>query len=1741
MSSLTVEEDQKWVPTHVQVTVLRGRGLRGKGKHGTSDVYTIIQVGKEKYSTGVAEKTTEPEWREECSFELQPGVLQSYPAGSNELVLTVMHRALIGLDVFLGQAVVQLDKVFSETRCVKNEWYRLNSKTGKKEKERGEIQVTVQFTRNNLTASMYDLVMKDKSASTFGKLKERMRGKRRSSDDDSSSAVVPSGYGSLHKMRQRLPSDGGGEEDYEDDEGGEVRRSKMRTFFLRGKLRKSSDTRSSTSLGSESSESSSRGGSLSPTAGISVVVSDLSNSPSNSSNLTVDSPDHTADTSPKLSPLRSEYGDEAGEITIAVPLPTVCVNGSHAYDIQPPDPGSGKPVDFFDLRLLQKSLPLSVSLQNLSPHTSSALPKGPAGDRRRWSFDKPDEEEKAAIAAALEKSGPMLGDEEEPLEQAALHKDAASSASASSSTAELESQGKKQRRNLFSHGRSESAGKGQSQSKDESEQAPAATEEKHRGWFGSKDSNCKPSSRPPISQLFPHSAPTAEVSIAGSDPERRAKVEKRPLPPVPTEGEKPFSKKSANPFTTAGEQDSEWDESFEAFAAGRLQSPEDLTTDCKTQQNTPSDHPLEHCNNKGASLPVSTADQNTNVNEALHHQPCTDFIFQAQKSISQVANPNPNPNPNTNTNTNTHHFDTFAQFLETIPEHTSFENENLTLNLAACTDTNQANSASNTPDTADTNMHQTLSSVKLNSSSPDPGSSGLGSLAEEDFLSCLSSYSDKFSASSSEETEAQNFEGSILSFDKSPETAAVERLRPSESEDDFPDSSGDLSFVGFAQNTVIQDKDGDMFGFEESLESQPVIPPRETGMKRDDTGVPRLAERQPNSIVSLQSSGDEMAETRLENQAAAVPRLPVLLPTSNVSLQSEDYDVMVDMKDSLSPELMHQQPEVAARETGPGGLSELSEPAITPNISLQSDDKHVEEGEFDAMTPKTPDRPTPPSLHIITSSPDPSSSDPPIDNASLEGRDTHQQSLVPFELLGDFLDTTNLTSSPSRGVDDTLLHTSHTSDKSNSSFFQSLYVSTDSQAYQTCVSEQSSKCYSGSDANETLNSANLTIVGELSAGASFQQDDSTNAFKLTSEESSQKNQLGEPFQSKTATLEPASSQGNDFLSAASNCNTSSDPRKLALSDKNPSIDSQAYQTCVSEQSSKCYSRSGSNEILNSANLTIVGELSGSKTTAGASSQQYESTNAFKPTSEGICQKDQLGESFSGAEDKTATLEPASTKGNDFISAALNLNTSSDPRKLTLSDKNPSIDSQAYQTCVSEQSSKCYSGSGSNETLNSANLTIIGELGAGASFQQDDSTNACKPMSEGICQKDPLGESYQSKMATLEPASTEGIDSGLGILSAASNSDTSNDPKQLTLLSDKNPCIDSQAHQTCVSDKPYELSSGSEPNKTPNSADFTLWGELSGSHVTAGVPLDEDEDESNNTINEGSIEEAEDKASTPVPTRDDFGWEILSSYPKQLSEGGSDGQEVVSCSTCPQEQGATLHRCHSEGTLTPAFEQLLLPSFGSDPGAIQESSAAQPPPDLSSLTSFPSSLTSDRSTSPVALSFLPSFANATASSSAAQEPMLQGTNQQRQATGDREENSPHPVKPLTTAIQAEEKRTEGRSVLATGLEKLKSTIHPGRSSQVSEPETERRKSLTEGAGSYYHLNHSELVALLVQREADLERQKAVYERQKLLLAKREVELRKLKPQVKDLEDYIDTLLVRIMEQKPTLLQVRSKLK
>ncbi|KAF0027229.1 hypothetical protein F2P81_019970 [Scophthalmus maximus] len=185
------EQSQKWFPTHVQATVLQANGLQPKGKNGTNDAYTIIQLGKEKYSTSVAEKTLSPVWREEASFEL-PGLLLEGNPEVYELCFIVTHRSLVGMDKFLGQRSINLNEIFDNKERKKTDWYSLESKPGKKRKERGRIQVSIQFMRNNMTASMFDLSMKEKPRSPFSKLKDKMKGRKHDSGfGDTSSAILP--------------------------------------------------------------------------------------------------------------------------------------------------------------------------------------------------------------------------------------------------------------------------------------------------------------------------------------------------------------------------------------------------------------------------------------------------------------------------------------------------------------------------------------------------------------------------------------------------------------------------------------------------------------------------------------------------------------------------------------------------------------------------------------------------------------------------------------------------------------------------------------------------------------------------------------------------------------------------------------------------------------------------------------------------------------------------------------------------------------------------------------------------------------------------------------------------------------------------------------------------------------------------------------------------------------------------------------------------------------------------------------------------------------------------------------------------------------------------------------------------------------------------------------------------------------------------------------------------------------
>ncbi|KAG6926252.1 RAB11 family interacting protein 5, partial [Chelydra serpentina] len=125
------------------------------------------------------------------------------------------------------------------------------------------------------------------------------------------------------------------------------------------------------------------------------------------------------------------------------------------------------------------------------------------------------------------------------------------------------------------------------------------------------------------------------------------------------------------------------------------------------------------------------------------------------------------------------------------------------------------------------------------------------------------------------------------------------------------------------------------------------------------------------------------------------------------------------------------------------------------------------------------------------------------------------------------------------------------------------------------------------------------------------------------------------------------------------------------------------------------------------------------------------------------------------------------------------------------------------------------------------------------------------------------------------------------------------------------------------------------------------------------------------------------------------------------------------------------------------------------------------------------------------------------------------------------SSPHPVKPISAAVaevsgEKKQHRSTLTTALSSGLEKLKTvtttSVQPVTpSAQLDKVESKKLKdaALLDQSAKYYHLTHDELIQLLLQREKELSRKEA---------------------HVHELENYIDQLLVRIMEQSPTLLQI-----
>ncbi|XP_074051719.1 LOW QUALITY PROTEIN: rab11 family-interacting protein 5 [Macrotis lagotis] len=493
----------RWLPTHVQVTVLQARGLRGKGAGGssTSDAYTVIQVGREKYCTSVVEKCSGcPEWREDCVFELAPGALDgllraqdagpppppspAQPPAACQLQLTAMHRSLIGIDKFLGQAAVALDQVFRQGRAQHTQWYKLHSKAGKKEKERGEIQVSVQFTRNNLSASMFDLSVKDKPRSPFGKIKDKMKGKKKY-ELESASAIIPSSA-----------------MDDPDLLGSSNKKAKAKTFFLRNKLRKSSLTQSNTSLGSDSTLSSTSGS-------LAWLGSEhLTRSPSRHSRLSTDGGRDSAP-SPKLLTHKRAYSDEVNQVLAGLPraaqdpgsASSLCINGSHIYNDEPPAPPAHR-------ASISGPFPSASALHSLSLRRAEEG-TGPS-DTAPWGGGGQggSSETVASAGPAREASGVRASEEESARRAEGKPVQVATPIVLSSTVAEREESRKEERKpriGLFHHhhhgsGRRGSLGEKMGPGLGASPHSSSSGEEKGKsGWFGSregKEHSQKPSPHP---------------------------------------------------------------------------------------------------------------------------------------------------------------------------------------------------------------------------------------------------------------------------------------------------------------------------------------------------------------------------------------------------------------------------------------------------------------------------------------------------------------------------------------------------------------------------------------------------------------------------------------------------------------------------------------------------------------------------------------------------------------------------------------------------------------------------------------------------------------------------------------------------------------------------------------------------------------------------------------------------------------------------------------------------------------------------------------------------------------------------------------------------------------------------------------------------------------------------------------------------------------------------------------------
>ncbi|CAF0860800.1 unnamed protein product [Didymodactylos carnosus] len=161
------------------------------------DAFCTISMGKEKFVTATREKTRAPDWQEQCDMPISEDAVV-------KITVYHQHKTALSKGDFIGRTYITLRDLQDYERVHKN-WYTLMNKDGKADKDRGEIEVSLQFyAKNGTTGSVLDLSTKRKHLS-FGEIKRSLRNKAKIVKPDKKSKY--NGENQLADQRRRLGGD----------------------------------------------------------------------------------------------------------------------------------------------------------------------------------------------------------------------------------------------------------------------------------------------------------------------------------------------------------------------------------------------------------------------------------------------------------------------------------------------------------------------------------------------------------------------------------------------------------------------------------------------------------------------------------------------------------------------------------------------------------------------------------------------------------------------------------------------------------------------------------------------------------------------------------------------------------------------------------------------------------------------------------------------------------------------------------------------------------------------------------------------------------------------------------------------------------------------------------------------------------------------------------------------------------------------------------------------------------------------------------------------------------------------------------------------------------------------------------------------------------------------------------------------------------------------------------------------